>query len=125
MATWPEVVNVASNAATAIGVFFAAWQIWLTKRQSVTAFEDAMAREYRELTEKIPVRALLDEELTGEEYSQALDHFFRYFDLSNEQAFLRQNGRVTRRTWLQWCDGIQSNLRRPTFAPRGKKSRSA
>lgn len=48
-----------ANLATAAAVVFAAWQIWLSKRQAATAFEDAMAREYRELAARLPTKALL------------------------------------------------------------------
>lgn len=40
---------------------------------------------------------------------------YRYIDLSNEQIFLRQQGRVSKETWELWRDGIKSHLEKPTF----------
>jgi len=45
----------------------------------------------------------------------ALDTFYHYVDLTNEQISLRMKGRVTRATWANWADGIRSNLSRPAF----------
>ena len=104
-----------SSLATAIGVFVAAWQLWLAHRQSITTFEDSLAREYRELAAKLPTKALLGEPLTEQEYREHFDEFYRYIDLSNEQAFLHQCGRIRSATWQFWRDGIASNLRRPAF----------
>ncbi len=43
-----------ANIATAGAVIFAAWQIWLSKKQAVTAFEDSLVKEYRDLVSKLP-----------------------------------------------------------------------
>lgn len=39
------------------------WQLWLTRRQAVVAFEDGLAREYREIAQRLPVAALLGEKI--------------------------------------------------------------
>jgi hypothetical protein len=110
-----DTLTVFSTFATAIGVFIAAWQLWRTHRQSITAFEDSLAREYRELAATLPIKALLGERLTDQEHSDHFDKFYRYFDLSNEQAFLHECGRISPATWQFWRDGIVSNLKRPAF----------
>jgi hypothetical protein len=110
-----DLLTTISGVATAIGVLVAAWQLWLAHRQSATTFEDSLAREYRELAATLPTKALLGEELTEEEYRESFDEFYRYFDLSNEQAFLRQRKRIRKSTWKFWLDGIGANLRRPAF----------
>lgn len=107
---------VVANLATALAVVFAAWQLWLSKRQAGTAFEDAMAREYRELASELPTKALLGEPLTDEEYFAHFDELYHYLDLCNEQAFLAQSGRISKKTWTFWKDGIAANLARPAFA---------
>ena len=104
-----------SHVAAAVALVFAAWQLWLSHLQAVTAFEDAMAKEYRELALKIPTKAFLGKELTEAEYAEAENDFYHYFDLSNSQAFLRQIGRISPQTWKYWSDGIRSNLKRPAF----------
>lgn len=108
-------LEAVASVATAVGVGFAAYQLWLTHRLAVTAFEDALAKEYRELAATLPTKALLDQVLTTEELSEALDEFYHYFDLSNGEIFLRQIGRVSKKTWGFWSDGIRSHFRRPAF----------
>jgi len=97
------------------GVLFAGWQLFLTKRQAITSFEDSVSREFREIAQRIPVKALLGEALSAAELTEAPDEFYHYIDLSNEQVFLRLNGRVSKATWRNWADGISSLLRRPAF----------
>jgi hypothetical protein len=110
-----EPVTTIASVATAVAVFFAWWQIRLAKRQAITQFEDSLGREYREIAQRIPVKALLGEEIEEKLYEKALDDFYHYIDLTNEQVFLRQNNRITLKTWENWCDGIKSNLSRPAF----------
>lgn len=110
-----DILTLLSSIATAIGVLVAAWQLWLAHRQSVTAFEDSFAREYRELAATLPTKALLGESLTDEEHAAHFDEFYHYFDLSNEQVFLHLKKRITPGTWKFWRDGMASNLRRPAF----------
>jgi hypothetical protein len=110
-----EAANLIASIATAVGVIFAAIQIWLFRSQAVTTFEDGFAKEYRYLSRCIPARALLGEELSEEEKKKHLDEFYHYFDLSNEQAFLRQIGRIRTETWVFWRDGMHSNFMKPAF----------
>jgi hypothetical protein len=101
---------------TALGVSIGVLQLWHTKRQAVTLFEDALAKEYREITGELPTAALLGELLPTEQMQTHLPDFYRYFDLSNNQIFLRQIGRISKKTWVFWVEGIQTNLARPAFA---------
>jgi len=110
-----DTLSTISSIATAVAVIVAAWQLWLAHRQSVTTFEDSLAREYREIAASLPTKALLGEELSEEEYKEHFDEFYHYFDLCNEQAFLHQRGRIRRSTWKFWHDGMASNLKRPAF----------
>ena len=113
--TWNEIIQLLATVATPIAVLLAWWQLRLTKQQSVVTFEDSLAREYREIADRLPIGALLGEQLSDAEYSQAIDTFYRYIDLSNEQVFLRINRRITKNTWQNWADGIKSNLSHPAF----------
>ncbi len=110
-----ETITVIAGIATAVGVFLAWWQIRRGARQAQTDFEDALAREYRELARHIPTGALLGRELTEEEQEKALPYLYHYIDLSNEQTFQRQVGRVSKVTWTFWREGIRSNLSLPAF----------
>lgn len=110
-----EIFTAISGVATAVGVVVAAWQLGLTRRQSVTTFEDSFDREYRELAATLPTKALLGEPLSEDEHQQHFDEFYHYIDLCNAQVFLKQRGRITPATWKFWFDGIASNLRRPAF----------
>jgi len=108
--------SVVGSIATALAVLVAAWQVRRGTAQTRVNFEDDLSREYRELARSIPVTAHLGEELDPIHFESAFPRFYQYFDLTNEQIFHRMNGRISRATWLNWRDGIQSNFGRPAFA---------
>ena len=116
MASPLEIVSAAASVATALGIFLAAGQLYFSSRQAMTQFEDQLSGQYREIARRLPLEALLGETLSEEAHASALSDFYDYFDLSNEQAFLRRQGRVSTVTWSNWLEGIQENLRRPAFA---------
>jgi len=99
-----------ASAVMASGVFFAARQLQITKRQALIDFEDTLAREYRQIAAELPLEALLGESLPKQQMEQALPKFYRYFDLSNEQAFLHEIHRVSPDTWKFWCDGMAAQF---------------
>ncbi len=111
-----EVLSALASIATAGGVGVAAWQLFVTRQQAVTSFEDSLTSQYRALIERIPVEALFGEKLRPGDQAALLAHFYRYFDLCNEQAFLRKLGRISKKTWINWEDGIKTNMARPAFA---------
>ena len=82
-----EIVTVLASVATAVGVLLAWWQIKESREQAVTSFEDGLAREYREIAQRLPVFALLGDALSEEDIKTNLDDFYHYVDLSNEQVF--------------------------------------
>jgi hypothetical protein len=110
-----EIIQASGVVATAIGVSLAYWELRRSEKQRRTDFEDGFPREYRQLTQDLPVKALLGEPLDSDESAAARSAFFRYVDLCNEQVFLRQNNRISETTWRSWCGGIASNLRLPAF----------
>src|ERR1700730_7622051 len=89
-----ESVQDVASIATAIGVFFAAFQLWHTRARAITTFEDSLANEYRKIIGRLPTEALLGETLTPEAQKAKFHEFYRYFDLTNNQIFLRQIGRI-------------------------------
>ncbi|HMN14658.1 MAG TPA: hypothetical protein PKD55_20250 [Bellilinea sp.] len=111
-----NLLSALASVATAVAVIVAAWQLVLSKRQAMTAFEDSLAKEYRDLAAKIPVKALLGDPLSEAECAQHFDELYHYFDLCNEQIFLVRSGRISRKTWAFWQDGIASNMARPAFS---------
>jgi hypothetical protein len=111
-----EALSAVSNVATAVGVAVGAYQLLITRRQAVTSFEDSLTAQYREIIANLPLRALFGASLLRRELDSALPHFYRYFDLCNEQAFLYRRGRITRKAWSNWEQGIMSNMNRPAFA---------
>ncbi len=93
------IIDLVASVATAIGVVVAAWQLALSQGQARTAFEDSLNMQYREISRRLPIRALLGDPLDATEQESALADFYHYFDLSNEQAFLRRQGRIRKQTW--------------------------
>ncbi len=112
--SWEAISAIATSVA-AFGVLLVLWQIWITRAIAQLQFEDALAREYRELCTTIPAEVFLKESLTDEQYKQTFDEFYRYIDLSNEQVSLRQRGRISYAVWESWCAGIKYNLGLPDF----------
>jgi len=112
---WAPIIQ-AGAVVVAVGTVFLTYrQVKLRKEQATTQFEDDLSREYRELARELPVKALLRGELTDEEFEEQFPDLYYYVDLSNEQVFLRLEERVSKETWENWQDGIESNLGRPAF----------
>jgi hypothetical protein len=110
-----DVLVAAGSLGTAAGVVLAGVQLWLNRVQARTQFEDSLTSRYRELVRELPVEVFLNEAVSPEEMRGARGTFYRYFDLCNEQAFLCEGRRISRETWAQWKDGIESNMRRRPF----------
>jgi len=109
-------ITLLAPVATATGVCVGALSLVNSKRQAVTTFEDALSNEYRQITTTLPTAALLGESLSTEILQAHLPDFYRYFDLTNGQIFLRKIGRISKKTWIFWCEGIRTNLSRPAFS---------
>jgi hypothetical protein len=118
-----DLLQGASNVATAIAAVFTAFGAWaavrqlrLLEQQSVTSFEDGLVDEYRDIAKDLPLDALLGVDMSAPKVAEVLPVFYRYFDLCNQQVFLHKQGRIRAETWVLWKDGIESNLKRPAFA---------
>lgn len=109
-----EVVQSVGAGLTGFGALIVILQLYQRKKQFTTQFEDHLTDQYREIIYKIPMGALLDNDET-DDYDGELKDYYRYIDLTNEQIFLRQEGRVSKSTWEEWRDGIETNLERPDF----------
>jgi hypothetical protein len=110
-----EIFSLVSSGATAIGVLIACSQIRATKRLHLVQFEDGLTRQFRDVMDRLPVEALLGEQLAELHLKKHLRCFYRYFDLANEQVFLRSEGRVSKSTWNTWHDGILTLMSLPAF----------
>ena len=114
--TFAEGLSSLASVATAVGVGVAAYQLFIARQQARTTFEDSLNAQYRVAIERLPLEALFGEHVKESEVLSLLPHFYRYFDLCNEQAFLHKNGRISKMTWQNWEEGILTNMRRPAFA---------
>src|SRR4051812_36915000 len=99
------------SLATSLAVMVTASQLRAASRQARMAFEGALSREYREIVRTLPPAANLGGALSTDEISEHLGAFIQYFDLSNQQAFLRNARRISDSTWKEWRSGIQDNLK--------------
>jgi hypothetical protein len=122
--SWPTIDTIVSFA-TLLGVLAAFWQLRESKRQAVATFEDSLSAQYRSLLAELPVDALLGRTLDLDARRRSLGAFYRYFDLSNEQAFLRTRNRVGKGTWTDWAEGINQNMKLPAFQVAWTEIRSA
>lgn len=110
-----DVIQTIGSLVTAVGVAIAARQLFHSQQQARSSFEDQLSAQYREISRRLPIEALLGEELERDVQLRALPDFYHYFDLSNEQAYLHQHGRVRPDAWREWREGIEQNLARPAF----------
>ncbi len=115
-----EYVFLASYATT-IGVAVALIQIWRNAEHSKTTFEDSLTKEYREIIRRIPYKALVGETLDEKEKDEAFNEIFNYMDICNEQVFLYMSGRVRKKTWLNWQEGMKTNFSLSTFKVASKE----
>jgi len=99
----------------------ALFQIWRNAEQSKTTFEDSLTKEYREIIRKISYKALVGDELNGDEKNEAFNEIFNYMDICNEQIFLRMSGRVRHDTWLNWQEGMKTNFSLSIFKTASKE----
>lgn len=118
-----DIISAAANSVSAVAACVAAVGVWYARHQLQTSreiaqlqFEDALGKEYRELAGELSKAALLGDVLSDEEYENAFDELYRYFDLSNEQVSLRRRGRITSEVWLSWAQGMEANFALPAFA---------
>lgn len=117
-----ESITLLADLATAFGalltggsLLLAAIQLYQSKIQARSAFEDEFVREYRRLVESLPVEALL-QGFDPVKVGMHAKAFYHYFDLCNEQAFMFEQDRVCQKTWEFWKEGILANFHRPAFA---------
>jgi hypothetical protein len=114
-----NIVNSAATAigsmATALGVCFGAWQIKINKVQTQFAFEDSLDQQYRSLSMALPVNVLIGAPVDEESHEQVRELIYNYLDLSNEQVYLRAEGRISKQTWQSWSEGIKLHLKKSVF----------
>jgi len=108
-----QLAGIGTFIATASIAAIAWWELNQLRVQSRTAFEDSLTDEYRKIMKYIPTDIWLGSELKAleeERQQDCRDAIFRYIDLSNEQAFLHEQGRVRPETWKIWREGILYNM---------------
>jgi len=108
-----------AEIATALGVAVGASQLSISRRQQTAVFEQQFTARYREIDSRLPLWALIGV-ARHHAYSTQDDvvrrAFYDYFELCDEEVFYHLTKRVSRRTWLDWTEGITANLRKPAFA---------
>lgn len=109
------VASGVSSVISLIGLIFIWWQLSETRKIAQQQFEDSMAKEYRELINRIPTKVMLGEELEVNEFKENFDEFYRYFDLTNEQILLNKRNRIHADVWGDWLEGIEANIQLPAF----------
>lgn len=110
-----SVISAVAACVAAVGVWYARHQLKTSRELAQLSFEDALAKEYRELAGQLSKNALMGEVLADDEYEDAFDELYRYVDLTNEQISLRARGRITPEVWRSWSVGMKSNLALPAF----------
>ena len=110
-----DTVSTVASAATAVGVVGVFWQLRVTRRQMVAAFERTFVDRYERIMHDIPLPLLLGEDLEPDPKSEDLRPFFDYFELCEQELYYRRFRKVSTSTWPAWWEGIRLNMRRPAF----------
>ena len=110
--TWGDVAAIATILGGA-GIFLALLQLRHQSEVARSTFENLFVVQYQQLIQRLPIMALLGNELGDEDRKKYLREFYHYVDLCNTQAYHRAQGRVSAATWSEWKDGIEANFRRP------------
>jgi len=113
--TDPSLTDWISALSTLVAALFVGWQLLESRRIAQATFEDSLDQQFREIAKDIPVPALLGESVCEADYPHVRELIYNYLDLSNEQSFLFSRGRVGKRTWRSWRQGIEANLKLPVF----------
>lgn len=109
-----------------VAVAVAALQLSLNRKQAKTALEEALTREYREITKDLPIEVFFvaaDASADISSNRRARQAMLRYFDLSNEQLRFAREKRITRSAQIAREEGIDGNLALPAFAAAWKDLR--
>ena len=108
--------NIVNTVATAVGVLFGAFEIRLSKQQSMASFENDLNRQYRTITMNLPVDILIGKAVTDKDtLSMIRENIYNYCDLCNKQIYFRSHGRISHPTWLSWGAGMRAHFNRPMF----------
>lgn len=110
-----ELVRTIAAVIAAGSVVIAMLALRASREQGRTAFEDALAREYRDIAGALPPAAFYIDRVAELDDAE-IQAMFRYFDLSNEQLRLIDEGRIRAQTAEVWTAGIHGLLRFDTFA---------
>jgi len=110
-----SVTTAIGSLATAVGIIFAGWQIYLSKAIAQADFEDHMHQQYRAIAKDLPVDVLIGLPVPNLSENIVRELIFNWIDLSEEMAYLRSKKRISKETWLCWSSGIKSHLNKPAF----------
>ena len=113
------IFEVLADIVTIIGIVAIFGTIWQTYQSNRIRFEDSLNKEYRGLMRPIPVDVLNESISTvrdsSPELREARECIYNYFDLCNQQIYLRKIKRISDSCWSDWRDGIRGNFFLPSF----------
>ena len=112
---WNAVLAIASSVSV-LAVILAMLQLRLAKRVNQLQFEDGLVKEYGDLTNCSPTKALLGRRLSRDEVRSTYDELLHNIDLFNEQCMLSSQGRVGPDVWKSWSERIKGNLKLKVFS---------
>lgn len=108
------IVADVAGIATGLGVLAVWWQLVLARRQLRSNFEQGFTDRYEKVIGRAPLALILGDSTAATD-DGVRRAFYDYFKLCEEELYYRAEGRVSRRTWSDWYEGIALHLRRPAF----------
>jgi hypothetical protein len=114
MSTSATIGDIAS-VATAVGVFLGVLGLRHGRLQTRQEFEETFVQRYWNIMDRLSLGAQLGETATtlSEDDRKAL---LAYIVLSEDEAQLREDGWITRRTWRIWASGMADQFRQWPFS---------
>lgn len=96
--------------ATLGGFILIIIQLYLNSRIEKSKFEYDISKRYIDIANNIKFETMYIESNDPKFDILIKDHlnfFYQYYDLTNQEIFLRRNKRIRKKTWEEWEDGVK------------------
>ncbi|WP_340111969.1 hypothetical protein [Maribellus mangrovi] len=118
-----ECIQIWTLIITGSGVLIALialiWQSYLTRQQMKLNFFADYTKRYQEIILNFPENINEPdfdfEELSKEVREKTLRFMRAYFDLSSEEYYLSQEGKIDKKVWKEWKGGIEYTFSKSAF----------
>lgn len=116
-------LNTIFNAITALATFggfiVVIYQLRQNSKLEQSKFEYDITKRFIDITNELKFDTIyLSKEKDsdfGKHIKNKLHEFYQYFDLTNQEIYLKNKNKITDETWDEWEEGIIYLLKRDSF----------